>query len=71
MSVDGSDISGLPHALSDAATVAERMAVKRVAGFLDYDVAVTPIVDRPEDALSPRGCAKWRVGWPAAAPRAS
>lgn len=51
MSIDGSDISGLPHALRDAGALAERMADKRVAVFLDYDGTLTPIVDRPEDAI--------------------
>jgi trehalose 6-phosphate phosphatase len=51
VSVDGSDISGLPHALRDAGTLAERMAGRRVAVFLDYDGTLTPIVDRPQDAI--------------------
>jgi trehalose 6-phosphate phosphatase len=51
VSIDGSDISGLPHALRDAGTLAERMAGRRVAVFLDYDGTLTPIVDRPEDAI--------------------
>jgi trehalose 6-phosphate phosphatase len=51
VSVGGSDISGLPHALRDAETLAERMAGKRVAVFLDYDGTLTPIVDRPQDAV--------------------
>ena len=51
MSIDGSDISGLPNALDDAGTVAERMADKRVAVSLDYDGTLTPIVDRLGDAV--------------------
>jgi trehalose 6-phosphate phosphatase len=51
VSIDGSDINGLPHALRDAGALAERMAGKRVAVFLDYDGTLTPIVDRPEDAI--------------------
>jgi trehalose 6-phosphate phosphatase len=51
VSIDGSDISGLPHALRDTGTLVERMAGKRVAVFLDYDGTLTPIVDRPEDAV--------------------
>jgi trehalose 6-phosphate phosphatase len=51
VSIDGSDISGLPHALRDAGTLAERIAGKRVTVFLDYDGTLTPIVDRPEDAV--------------------
>jgi trehalose 6-phosphate phosphatase len=51
VSIDGSDISGLPHALRDTGMLVERMAGKRVAVFLDYDGTLTPIVDRPEDAV--------------------
>jgi trehalose 6-phosphate phosphatase len=51
VSVDGSDISGLPHALRDAGTLAERMAGRRITVFLDYDGTLTPIVDRPQDAV--------------------
>src|ERR1700694_1365691 len=51
MSVGSSDIKRLPHALRDAGTLAERMVGKRVAVFLDYDGTLTPIVDRPEDAI--------------------
>jgi trehalose 6-phosphate phosphatase len=40
----------LPHAL-DAAAVAERLAGRRPAVFLDYDGVLTPIVPRPEDAI--------------------
>ena len=51
MSIDGSDISGLRHALDDAGTVAEWIAGKRGAVFHDCDGTLTPIVDRPEDAV--------------------
>ena len=51
MSTGGSDIGSLPHAVRDARSLAERMAGKRVAVFLDYDGTLTPIVDRPEDAV--------------------
>ena len=45
--------SNLPHALSDGGALAERIAGRRVAVFLDYDGTLTPIVDRPEDAVIP------------------
>ena len=58
-SFDGSDTTGLPHALVNADALAERIAdalAERIAGrriavFLDYDGTLTPIVDRPQDAL--------------------
>lgn len=48
---DGSDIAELPNALTDADTLATVTAGKRLAVFLDYDGTLTPIVDRPEDAV--------------------
>jgi trehalose 6-phosphate phosphatase len=51
VSIDGSHITELPHALADADVLAERMAGRRVAVFLDYDGTLTPIVDRPQDAV--------------------
>jgi trehalose 6-phosphate phosphatase len=51
VNIDSPDIGGLPHALDDAGALAERMAGKRLAVFLDYDGTLTPIVDRPEDAI--------------------
>ena len=44
-------IDRLPHALRDAERLNERLAARRPAVFLDYDGTLTPIVDRPEDAL--------------------
>jgi trehalose 6-phosphate phosphatase len=44
-------ISDLPHALTQSDELACRLAGKRPAVFLDYDGTLTPIVDRPEDAL--------------------
>jgi len=41
----------LPSALSSWATIAERLANRRPALFLDYDGTLTPIVSQPEDAL--------------------
>ena len=44
-------IGDLPHALTQSDELARRLAGKRPAVFLDYDGTLTPIVDRPEDAL--------------------
>jgi len=44
-------IADLPHALRDRDELARRLAEKRPAVFLDYDGTLTPIVDRPEDAI--------------------
>ncbi len=47
----GSEIADLPNALSCFDELAERLASLRPAVFLDYDGTLTPIVDRPEDAI--------------------
>jgi trehalose 6-phosphate phosphatase len=47
-------IGALPHALRDAEELARRIAGRRPAIFLDYDGTLTPIVDRPEDAVISR-----------------
>jgi len=47
---DGTDISELSDALGNR-ELAHRLAGKRLAVFLDYDGTLTPIVDRPEDAI--------------------
>jgi trehalose 6-phosphate phosphatase len=48
-------IGDLPHALANGEGIneelARRLAGKTPAVFLDYDGTLTPIVDRPEDAL--------------------
>jgi trehalose 6-phosphate phosphatase len=44
-------IGDLPHALEDGDRLARDLAGRRPAVFLDYDGTLTPIVDRPEDAL--------------------
>jgi trehalose 6-phosphate phosphatase len=44
-------ISDLPHALTHGDELASRLSGKRPAVFLDYDGTLTPIVDRPEDAI--------------------
>ncbi len=49
--LDGSDIRDLPDALGNREELARRLAGKRPAVFLDYDGTLTPIVDRPEDAV--------------------
>ncbi len=43
--------SGPPLALNSMNAITSAMRGKRVAVFLDYDGTVTPIVDRPEDAI--------------------
>jgi trehalose 6-phosphate phosphatase len=48
---DGASIADLPHALADHERVRERLAGRQPAVFLDYDGTLTPIVDRPEDAV--------------------
>lgn len=45
------DIGHLPHALANAGDLEQRMEGKRPAVFLDDDGTLTPIVDRPEDAI--------------------
>jgi trehalose 6-phosphate phosphatase len=47
----GSRIADLPHALGDHERLQEELAGRRPAVFLDYDGTLTPIVDRPEDAV--------------------
>ena len=44
-------IGDLPHALEDGDGLARQLVGKTPAVFLDYDGTLTPIVDRPEDAL--------------------
>jgi trehalose 6-phosphate phosphatase len=44
-------MTDLPHALRDGEQFAERLGGARPAVFTDYDGVLTPIVDRPEDAL--------------------
>lgn len=45
------EISDLPHAVEREAEVNKRLEGKRPAVFLDYDGTLTPIVERPEDAV--------------------
>lgn len=51
MTVSAASVSDLPHALRDGGQFAQRLAGRRPAVFLDYDGTLTPIVDRPEDAV--------------------
>src|SRR5690242_9422801 len=44
-------IGDLPHALGESDALARRFAGKRLAVFLDYDGTLTPIRERPEDAV--------------------
>src|SRR5450755_2067400 len=44
-------ISDLPHALDEGKTLDRRFVGKQPAVFLDYDGTLTPIRDRPEDAV--------------------
>jgi trehalose 6-phosphate phosphatase len=44
-------VGGLPHALRDGDQFGARVNGRRPAVFLDYDGTLTPIVDRPEDAV--------------------
>ena len=48
---DDASIAALPHALRDREQLTRRFAGRRPAVFLDYDGTLTPIVDRPEDAV--------------------
>lgn len=44
-------IGDLPHALDKEGDLEKQLSGKRPAVFLDYDGTLTPIVDRPEDAI--------------------
>jgi trehalose 6-phosphate phosphatase len=44
-------IANLPHALRDSQQFVQRLDGRRPVVFLDYDGTLTPIVDRPEDAV--------------------
>lgn len=44
-------IGDLPHALDDGNRLARELSGRRPAVFLDYDGTLTPIVERPEDAV--------------------
>src|SRR5437763_3277886 len=44
-------IGDLPHALGEGEALTRRFAGKQPAVFLDYDGTLTPIRDRPQDAV--------------------
>jgi trehalose 6-phosphate phosphatase len=47
----GKSIAALPHALRDRDELTRHFGGRRPAVFLDYDGTLTPIVDRPDDAV--------------------
>lgn len=49
------NFSDLPHAFAHGDELARRLVGKVTAVFLDYDGTLTPIVDRPEDAVISQG----------------
>src|SRR5688500_8484177 len=49
------NISDLPHALAHSDELTRLLDVRSPAVFLDYDGTLTPIVDRPEDAVISHG----------------
>jgi trehalose 6-phosphate phosphatase len=51
MSERGLNVRELPSALSDGEALNERLAGRHPAVFLDYDGTLTPIVERPADAV--------------------
>jgi trehalose 6-phosphate phosphatase len=53
ITVAGEDLDAqrMPPELTDIADLAQRLNEKRPALFLDYDGTLTPIVERPEDAV--------------------
>jgi trehalose 6-phosphate phosphatase len=55
MTLLASSVRELPDALQDEGLFVQRLAGRRPAVFLDYDGVLTPIVDRPEDALISEG----------------
>lgn len=61
-------IGVLPHALRDEVELTRRFVGRRPAIFLDYDGTLTPIVDRPEDAVISQSSAGPSGGSPSAAP---
>ncbi len=48
---EGVDSAALPSALERMSEISDRCRDKRIAAFLDYDGTLTPIVQRPEDAV--------------------
>ena len=67
MSVEARTSAALPHALRDAGTLPERMPGRRITGFRDFDGTLTPIADRPQDAVITQSMREVVEGWLAAA----
>jgi trehalose 6-phosphate phosphatase len=53
--MQASTVRDLPDALRDGEQLAATLAGRRLAVFLDYDGVLTPIVDRPQDAVMSDG----------------
>jgi trehalose 6-phosphate phosphatase len=70
MTTRGSSIRDLPNALHREG-LARRIGDARPAVFLDYDGTLTPIVDRPQDAVISERMREAVLAWPPAAPSAS
>ncbi|MBV8539048.1 MAG: trehalose-phosphatase [Pseudonocardiales bacterium] len=51
VTTQASTVRELPDALRDGGQLAAKVAGRRPAVFLDYDGVLTPIVDRPQDAV--------------------
>ncbi len=51
VTTQASSVRDLPDALRDGAQFAAKLAGRRPAVFVDYDGVLTPIIDRPEDAV--------------------
>jgi len=47
----GPEVRGMPPVLQDMALLSELLADRRPALFLDYDGTLTPIAERPQDAV--------------------
>jgi trehalose 6-phosphate phosphatase len=55
VTMQASAVRDLPDALRDDEQFVAKLAGRRPAVFLDYDGVLTPIVDRPEDAVMSNG----------------
>ncbi|MBV9160683.1 MAG: trehalose-phosphatase [Pseudonocardiales bacterium] len=55
MTTQASTVRELPDALRDGEQFAVKLGGRRPAVFLDYDGVLTPIVDRPQDAVMSEG----------------
>ena len=51
VSIRSTRITGLTNALEQVDVLVDRLGGRQPAVFLDYDGTLTPIVDRPEDAV--------------------